>query len=160
RRQTFVRMAHGLPGAVVPEEHRPATVLPLRDHSLEGPVFDRMVLGADRETLLGRVETGTFGHRPAEKHPVELETKVVVQTRRGMLLAAERFALPAGRGRSAGLRRHREVAFATVLAQPGRRPPAGGLARSNGRGGGHHVHLGSGSPGSRIVSSGTIDVTG
>jgi hypothetical protein len=52
-----------------------------------------MVLGADGEALVGRVEAGAACHRPAFQRALHLEAEVVVQPPRGMLLDDERGGL-------------------------------------------------------------------
>src|SRR5262249_9568497 len=130
-RQALVRIAQGLPGSAVPEQHGAAAVLALRDHALEGAVLDRMVLGPHRETLLGWVEARPLGDRPAQQEPVELETKVVVQPRRGVLLNDERVAPTPGSLAPARLGRHPEITLAPVLAETGGGPAAGDHGRSD-----------------------------
>src|SRR5207253_4180561 len=51
----LMRIADGLPGAAVPQEHRPATVLALRDDALEGAVLERLILAQSHEFIFPRV---------------------------------------------------------------------------------------------------------
>src|SRR5262249_7540656 len=67
------RVAVRMPAAAVPDQHRAAAVLALRNGALERVVLDRMILHLNRQTLLARDEARTAGNRPALHHAVELE---------------------------------------------------------------------------------------
>src|SRR5262245_43004806 len=118
----LVRVAVGLPGAAVPDHHRAAAVFALRDGSLEVAVLERMILHLHGEALVGGVEAGPLGHRPALEGALELEPEVVVEPAGHVLLDHEGSrarAAPRGRRRFARrLRRGLEVPLATILAQP------------------------------------------
>ena len=60
-----MRIAHRLPGALVPQHHRAAAVLALGDRALELAVVERMVLDVHGEALVGRIGRGPLGDRPA-----------------------------------------------------------------------------------------------
>src|SRR5205814_3544308 len=79
------RVVDRLPGPVVPHDDAAPAVLAFRNHAFEVRVLDGMVLGLHREALLARIEARALRHRPALERPVELETEVVMQTRRGGL---------------------------------------------------------------------------
>src|SRR5262249_25142620 len=64
-------------------------VLALRDRPLERSVLERVVLDVDGEPLLRRIEARPLRHRPALEDAVELESEVVVEPARGVLLHAE-----------------------------------------------------------------------
>ena len=53
-----------LPIAAVPELHRAAAILALRDRAFEVAVVERMILDLDREALVVRIERRSLGHRP------------------------------------------------------------------------------------------------
>jgi hypothetical protein len=108
------------PGAPVPDHHRAAAVLPLRDDSLERVVLDGVVLHLHREALDGRVEGRPLGDGPGEHDAVPFEAKVVVERRRPVLLDHEGELLaPLLRGGLAafGLRRHAETAFLAIFLE-------------------------------------------
>ena len=107
----LVRIALRRPGAAVPDHHRAAAVLALRDGALEVVVFDRMILDVDGEPLVARHEARAARHRPAHHHAVELEPQVVVQPRRGVLLDDEAGCPCAARLPAARLRGDAEVAL-------------------------------------------------
>src|SRR6266851_2809043 len=77
------------PRSPVPQQYRPAAVLLRGDDAFEGSVLDRVVLDVHRQTLVGWVEAGTFGYRPAQQYAVELETEIVVEMAGGVLLDDE-----------------------------------------------------------------------
>ncbi len=54
----------GFPIAAVPELHRTAAILPLRNGAFEITVIQRMVFDFDRESLVVRIERGAPGHCP------------------------------------------------------------------------------------------------
>src|SRR5665213_824441 len=67
-----------LPAAVIPQHHRAAAVLALRDDALELAVGERMIFDMDGEAPIGRIEARPLGDRPAFQYTVELETKIVM----------------------------------------------------------------------------------
>src|SRR5262249_57666756 len=75
-----VRVALRVPAAAIPNHDGAAAILPLRDGSLEGVVFDRMIFHMDSKALLVRNEARAAGDRPALHHPVELEPQIIMQT--------------------------------------------------------------------------------
>ena len=79
-------VALGVPVTAVPDDHGAAAVLALRDRPLEFGVLDGVILDVDGEALIGGVEARTLGDRPAQQDAVELEAKVVMQARGGVLL--------------------------------------------------------------------------
>src|SRR5207237_3536769 len=58
------------PRSPVPQQYCTAAVLLCGDDAFEGSVLDRVVLDVHRQTLVGRVETGTLGYGPAHQHGV------------------------------------------------------------------------------------------
>ena len=79
----------GLVRAPVPDPHRPGAVAALRDVALELEVFERMVLGVDRHTVVLRVLGDAVRDRPGDRDAVVLEAQVPVQARRVVLLHHE-----------------------------------------------------------------------
>src|SRR3546814_10582581 len=82
-------IAEGAPRAAIPEHHRAAAILALRDDAFEIAIAERVVLGMDREAPVRRVQARALGHGPALQHAVELEAEVVVQPACGVLLDDE-----------------------------------------------------------------------
>ncbi len=82
------RLEHGGPRSAVPEHDRSRAVFAVRDDAFEGAVVDRVVLDAHGEPLVPRVEGRTLRHRPAQEDAAPLQPKVIVQTRRRVLLDA------------------------------------------------------------------------
>src|SRR5262249_40047350 len=81
-------------------------------------VIDRMILGLHRETSRLRIEGGPLRHRPRQQHAVVLQTEVVMQVAREVLLDAEvAFAPLARHDRARWLGRLREIAFPFVFVE-------------------------------------------
>ena len=78
-----------IPIAAVPELHRAAAILILRNRAFEIAVVERMVLDLDREPLVMRVERRSSRDGPGFEHAVEFQPEIVVQARCGMLLDHE-----------------------------------------------------------------------
>ena len=93
---TFVRIAFRHPGAAIPDHHGAAAIFAFRDRTLEGVVFDRMVLDVDGEAFFVGIQAGAAGHRPALHHAVEFKPQIVMQPRRRVLL--NDIAVAAARG--------------------------------------------------------------
>src|SRR4029079_14333150 len=74
------------PRSAVPQQHRAAAVLALRDDALEVAVRDRVILDVYGQALLPRVQAGALRDGPAQQHAVQLQPEVVVQAGRGVLL--------------------------------------------------------------------------
>ena len=96
----LMRIALGHPAAAIPDHHRAAAVLALRNGALECIVFDGVVLDMDGEALFAGVEARPPGHRPALHDAVEFQAQIVVQPSRVMFLddvtvAAARPLMPA-----------------------------------------------------------------
>ena len=111
--EALVRIALGVPLAAIPDHHRAAAILALRDGTLEVVVFDRMILDLHRQPLLAGDQAWSASDGPALHYAVELEPQVVVEAAGGVLLDDELVAL-AARLRAARLRCHVELAFAVV----------------------------------------------
>jgi hypothetical protein len=124
-------IAHGRPGAPIPEENRAAPVLSLGDDALEASVLERVILGLHGEALVGRIEARPLRDCPAREDAADLQTEVVVKASRIVLLDHECRAT-ALRGRATSrLRGAGEVALAVIggerrLAR-GSRSAGGGL---------------------------------
>src|SRR5262249_29476535 len=118
-RVALPRVALGVPRSSVPEEHRAAAVLALRDHALEVAVVERTVLDLHRQALHLRVQAGALGHRPAPQHAAVLEAEVAVEVARVVLLDDEDRS-PGGALAALGpvrLRGAREVALASTFPE-------------------------------------------
>src|SRR6516225_7488149 len=120
-----VRVALRVPAAAIPNHDGAAAILPLRDGSLEGVVFDRMIFHMDGKALLVRNEARAAGDRPALHHPVELEPQIIMQTPRGVFLDDELISLGSMRA-PPWLRGHVELAFLAIYLKAHRstRTPA------------------------------------
>ena len=92
--ETLVRIADRRPGPAVPDQHRAAAVLALRDRPLERAVFERMVLDRDRKPLLAGDQARAARHRPALQDAVQFEPKIVVEAPRVVLLHDETVSAP------------------------------------------------------------------
>ena len=82
----LVRIADRLPAAAIPDDHRAAAILALRDRAFEVAIFEGVILDMDRQTLLARHQARPARHRPALQHAVHLEPQIVVQAPGGVLL--------------------------------------------------------------------------
>ena len=118
-RAPLLRVALGLPLSGIPDQHRSAAVLALRNRAFEAPVLERVVLDLYRQPLHPRVEARSLRDRPAPQHTPVLQAEVVVEAARGVLLHGE--AQPAARAapplRAARLRRALEVPLASIVAE-------------------------------------------
>ena len=85
----------GLVRAPVPDLDRPRSVLALRDLALEPEVLERMILGADGQSVLLRVLGDALRERPGRQGAVALEPQVPVQATRVVLVDDEAVALRA-----------------------------------------------------------------
>ncbi len=79
----------GGPGAAVPQLDGAAAVFSARNGPLEITVVERVILDLDGQAFLRRVQGGPSRHRPRFEDPVELESQIVVQAPRGVLLDDE-----------------------------------------------------------------------
>ena len=77
---------HVVIGALIPDRHGPGSVLSFWNGAREGRVGQRMVCNLHRQALLRRIGRGAFRDRPALEHAVHLETEIVVQPARMVLL--------------------------------------------------------------------------
>ena len=94
--KALVRIADRFPAAAIPDDHRAAAILALRDRALEVAIFERVILDMDRQTLLARHQARPARHRPALQHAVHLEPQIVVQASGGVLLDDVAVALAGG----------------------------------------------------------------
>ena len=86
-----------------------------------------MVLGLGGVALVGRVERGPLGHRPALQHAVDFEAEIVVVGTRRVLVDDE--AALAGRGEIAfGFRGFAEIALAAISRQVRHRASIGEMS--------------------------------
>ena len=88
--------------AAVPDDDRAGAVVVGRNDAFEVAVLQRMILGGDRQTLLGRVQRRTLGHRPGDQDTVDLEPQIVVAAPRGVLLDHEHAGALASRPEGLG----------------------------------------------------------
>ena len=140
RLQALLDVVHRRPHAGVPDDHRPAAIFALGDDALEVDIFERMVLGLDRQPLVGRVERRALRHGPALQHAADLQPQIVVVGRRVMLVHDEAVACRLD-GAAGRLRRLGKVPLGSVglqfghgatLESPGRVDNASGqTARTN-----------------------------
>src|SRR6185437_6679251 len=91
-----------LPGAAIPQHHRAAAILPLRNDAFELAVFERVILDMHREAFYLGVEARPLGDRPTLEHAVELEAEIVMEPGRVVLL--DEIGMPGPARRAAGLR--------------------------------------------------------
>src|ERR1700733_5583638 len=108
-----------LVGAAVPDEDVTGAVLAARDAPLEAVVLHRMIFRLDRQPLHLGVVARSFGHGPTRHRSGDLETKIVVHSRRVVLLDDELeprtwirlaffLSLPESKRRRCGLRLGRD----------------------------------------------------
>src|SRR5580698_10206336 len=116
----LMRIAFRLPSPAVPDHHRAAAILPLRDRALELVVFDRVILDVHGETLIVRIEAWTTRHGPAFHHAIKLKPQVVVQTRSSVFLDDVGKAAPA---RLVATRLRRDVEFSLLSVSLERQLP-------------------------------------
>ena len=74
------------PMATVPDHHRTAAILALRNGPFKRVVGNRVILDLDCQPLFSGHKARPARHRPAFHHAVEFETQIVVQTRCSMFL--------------------------------------------------------------------------
>ncbi len=77
------------PVTTVPQHHRAAAVLALRDRAFKVSIIEGMVLDFDRQAPLVRIERRPPCHRPGLEHALVFEPQVVVQARGGVFLDNE-----------------------------------------------------------------------
>ena len=123
-------IANRRPGALVPDHHGASAILPLRDRALEVRVVERVRLGLLSQALHRGIEARAFRDRPAEQYAVELQTKVVVEPTRCVLLdhVAELGAALARRGFAGRFARLGKIPLLSVGSQTGH-----GAPRAHGR---------------------------
>src|SRR5215475_2201807 len=94
-RQALVRIVLWVPASAVPDHHRAAAILALRDCAFELVVLDGVVFHLYGEPLLARHQARAARYRPALHHAVELEPQIVMQPPGGVLLDDIGVAAPA-----------------------------------------------------------------
>ena len=112
--EPLLRVAERSPVALIPDQHAARAVFAFRDLALEAAVFERMVLGLNREPAILGVHAWLLRHGPALENAAVLEPKVVVQAPRVVLLHDVLQAFARLRPRAARLRSPREVSLAAV----------------------------------------------
>ncbi len=105
--------------AGIPDRHRARTVFAGRYRTLEGAVFEGMILRLHREMIAFRLGRHTLGKSPADEHAVVLETEVIVQVAGVVLLDDERSPIAGRRmlGRH-GFWSLLRVAHAAIFGEP------------------------------------------
>src|SRR5690625_2521242 len=113
---SLLRINERLPPATIPEKDSAAAIFILWDRPFEITIFERVILGLDRQTFLARHEAWALGHGPAFQHAIHFQTKIVMQPARIMFLDEIAVAL---RGRVPALRFRgfREIALLPVFLQ-------------------------------------------
>ena len=106
--------------AAIPHDDRACAIVARRNHALEVAILQRMVLDGDREMLVGGIHRGAFRNRPRAQDIFHLESKIVVEASRGVLLYDESAAGGGGGGwdlAPEGFGSARRASFAPVLGQ-------------------------------------------
>ena len=111
----------GLERALVPDRHGARPVLAGRDLAVEVQVLERMVLGVDRQPVVGGVGGDPVGDRPRGQDAIVLEPQVPVQPRGVVLLDDEPRLARRRRRLARGLAGLLEVALGAVGVQLVRR---------------------------------------
>src|SRR5882757_5889804 len=75
-----------LPCPLVPNHHRPAAVLPLRNDAFKTAVLNRMIFYLYSESFIGGNVARPLRNGPALQHAIPPKPKIVVQVRSRMLL--------------------------------------------------------------------------
>src|SRR5207248_9667285 len=70
----------------VPDPDRAGAVLAGRDVALKLEVLERVILGPDRQPILGPVRRNSVRHRPRSQRPVVLQPQVPVKSPRVVLV--------------------------------------------------------------------------
>ena len=110
----LVRVGQRLPAPGVPEHHRAAAILALRDRPLEVAIVEGVVLDMNGEPALAGVEARALRHGPALEHAVELEPQIIVQPACGVLLDQITLAGDTLARAAAGLGGDGEVTLAAI----------------------------------------------
>ena len=103
--------------SAVPDLDRAGAVLALGDLALEARVVERVVLDADGEGPLARLERHALRYGPARKRSVPLEPEVVVQPARVVPLHDEDRLLPSALLPAERLRCLLRIALALVFGR-------------------------------------------
>src|ERR1051325_4773075 len=111
------RIAFGLPAATIPHAYRAAAVLAFRNDAFEICVVEGMILGANRKAAIARLEARAFRHGPRQQHAVELQSEVVVEPARSVLLDDEAIAAFRACALATGLCSDAEVAHRPILGE-------------------------------------------
>ena len=115
-RQALMGIAFRQPIATIPDHHRTAAILALRNGPFERVVSNRVIFDLDGQPFFSRHEARPARHRPAFHHAVEFETQIVMQARRSMFLNHKGVASLA-RDLALGLGGNAEIAFGPVGLQ-------------------------------------------
>ena len=89
--RVHIRMSElRLPRSLVPDHHRPAAVLPLRNNAFKPAIVNRMIFDLHRESFVAGKITRPLRNRPALQHTIPPKPKIVVQVRSRLLLNNKR----------------------------------------------------------------------
>src|SRR5271156_2712123 len=83
------RRIDDLINAAIPHDAGAGAVISRWNDALEVAVFQRMVLDGDGKMLVGGIHRRAFRNRPRAQDAFHLESKIVVEASRGMLLNDE-----------------------------------------------------------------------
>src|SRR5712691_2999623 len=70
-----------LPRSLVPDHHRPAAVLSLRNDALKTTVVNRMIFHLHRESFVAGKITRPLRNCPALQHTIPPKPKIIVQVK-------------------------------------------------------------------------------
>src|SRR5689334_8610409 len=84
-----MRIPNGRPLPAIPNDHLARAVFAFWNPSFELRVLNRMILDFDRQPFIRRIERRSFRNCPTLEHAVQFQPKVIVQSRRRMLLNDE-----------------------------------------------------------------------
>ncbi len=86
----IARRIDDLVDAAIPHDDRARAVVAGRNHALEVAVLERMVFDGDCKMLVGGIHRGAFRNRPRAQDAFHLESEIVVEAARRVLLYDER----------------------------------------------------------------------
>src|SRR5258707_14478468 len=72
--------------ARIPDDTCPCAMVALGDGPFKSSIFKRMILHHDGQAFVPGIQRRTFGDRPALERAIELQSKIVMEPGRRMLL--------------------------------------------------------------------------
>lgn len=105
-------------GPGIPNHHLPRPVLPVADGSLEGQVFDGMILRLHRQAAVLGIEGRALGHGEGLEHAAHFQAQIEMEPR-GVMLVHDESASRARMQVSRRLGRLREIPLLAVAGQGG-----------------------------------------